>query len=183
MKAIFGIGNHEKDYNNTRHNLGFLVVDKLSEIYNTPFKSSREYLLGKTKIDGEQVLFIKPLTFVNLSGFAAINVVSDYEIKMEDFLVICDDFNLDFGKIRIRKSGSAGGHKGLTSIIYHLGTEKFPRLRIGIGPCIGEATDFVLSEFTEEEKMVLNDIIDKAVDSVSVFMKEEIEKTMSVCNS
>lgn len=183
MKAILGIGNHEKEYSNTRHNLGFLVVDKLSEIYNTSFKPSREYLSGKTKIKGEQVLFVKPLTFVNLSGIAAINVVSDYEIKIENFLVICDDFNLDFGKIRIRKSGSDGGHKGLASIIYHLGTEEFPRLRIGIGPCIGDATDFVLSEFTEEEKMALNDIIDRAVNSVSVFVKEKIEKTMSVCNS
>lgn len=183
MKAIFGIGNHGKEYHNTRHNLGFLVVDKLSEIYNTPFKASREYLWGKTKINGEQILLVKPLTFVNLSGIAALNVVSDYEIKLEDFLIICDDFNLDFCKIRIRKSGSAGGHKGLASIIYHLGTEEFPRLRIGIGPCIGDATDFVLSEFTEEEKMVLNDIIDKAVNSVSVFVREEIETTMSVCNS
>ncbi|HID94398.1 MAG TPA: aminoacyl-tRNA hydrolase [bacterium (Candidatus Stahlbacteria)] len=183
MKAVFGIGNHEKQYNNTRHNLGFLVVDKLSEIYDTHFRSDREYLFSKAKIGSEQVLFVKPLTFVNLSGLAAKNVVSDHEIKMEDFLVICDDFNLDFGKIRIRKSGSDGGHKGLASIIYHLGTEEFPRLRIGIGPCIGEATDFVLSEFTQKEKMVLNDIIDKAVNSVSIFIKEGIEKAISVCSS
>lgn len=182
MKAVFGIGNYEKQYNNTRHNLGFLVVDKLSEIYNTPFKLGRKYLFGKAKIDNEQVILVKPLTFVNLSGFAAINVILDHEIRREDFLVICDDFNLNFGKIRIRRAGSDGGHKGLASIIYHLGTEEFPRLRIGIGPCIGEATSFVLSEFTQEEKIALNDIIDKAVNLVHIFIKEGVEKAISVCN-
>ena len=175
MKLIVGLGNPGEKYNFTRHNAGFLAVDfilkKLGEKWATKPKFNAEY--AKISISGEDVLFIKPQGYYNDSGRVVAEFMRYYKILLSDLLVICDDFNLEFGKIRLRKTGSAGGNNGLKSIIANLNTEDFSRLRIGTGndelrQKIGDM-DFVLSKFTPTEKESLVEALVEIYDKVSDF--------------
>lgn len=175
MKLIVGLGNPGEKYNFTRHNAGFLAVDfilkKLGEKWATKPKFNAEY--AKISISGEDVLFIKPQGYYNDSGRVVAEFIRYYKIPVSDILVICDDFNLEFGKIRLRKTGSAGGNNGLKSIIASLNTEDFSRLRIGTGndelrQKIGDM-DFVLSKFTPTEKESLAETLVEIYDRVSDF--------------
>lgn len=175
MKLIVGLGNPGEKYNFTRHNAGFLAVDfilkKLGEKWATKPKFNAEY--AKISISGEDVLFIKPQGYYNDSGRVVAEFMRYYKILLSDLLVICDDFNLEFGKIRLRKTGSAGGNNGLKSIIANLNTEDFSRLRIGTGndelrQKIGDM-DFVLSKFTPTEKESLAGTLVEIYDKVSDF--------------
>ena len=150
MKLIVGLGNPTKEYENTRHNIGFMAIDALSEDYHIPVESLRhKALIGKGAIEGQRVILAKPVTYMNLSG-EAVRAISDYyKIPPEDIIIIFDDTTLDVGRMRIRKKGSAGGHNGIKSIIAHLGTMEFPRIKIGIGAKREgqDLADYVLSRF------------------------------------
>ena len=154
MQAIFGIGNPGIRYEYTRHNAGFLLLDCFAQKKSLNFKETTgEYLEAQGKISDQNYVLIKPVTYVNNSGIAARQVFDKYNLVPEDFLVVCDDTNLKNYILRVRLSGGDGGHNGLSSIIYHLITDQFPRIRIGIGSNPSEIalSDYVLSEFSKNE--------------------------------
>jgi PTH1 family peptidyl-tRNA hydrolase len=154
LRVIFGIGNPGTRYEYTRHNAGFLLLEYLSGKFSINFnEAAGEYLEATGKLGDQYFSLIKPVTFVNNSGIAAKEVCDKYNIESEDFLVVCDDMNLENYAIRVRLSGGDGGHNGLSSIIYHLMTDKFPRIRIGIGKSfeVISMEEYVLSEFSKNE--------------------------------
>lgn len=182
MRVIFGIGNPGKKYFNTKHNIGFHILDKLAEKHKLEFKSAnKDYYLTGSKLDASRFLLVKPVTYVNLSGLAAKDILGQTQTNIEELLVITDDLNLELGKIRIRKSGGDGGHNGINSIIYHLEDDKFPRLRFGIGNKFkkGEMADFVLSKFTDQELNSIQDDIDFAVELVEEFIIGGIQRSLN----
>ena len=154
MRVVFGIGNPGKRYEYTRHNAGFLLLDYFASKTSSEFNAAAgEYLEASGKLDNHDFSLVKPVTYVNNSGIAAKEVCQRYSVEPEDFLVVCDDSNLDQYVLRVRLSGGDGGHNGLSSIIYHLLTDKFPRIRIGIGKSSDtkNLANYVLSEFSESE--------------------------------
>lgn len=179
MFIIVGLGNHGSEYENTRHNIGFAVIDSIAAQWHLTFKHSKsEYLMTHKSIAGKDLILIKPLTYMNNSGLAVQEVLHRYEAGIDDLLIIVDDFHLPLGNIRFRKRGSAGGHNGLASIIYTLGTEQFSRLRCGIGsesmPRPNEPTsDFVLSPFSDFEKDKTKQMILAARDAVITLIHKE----------
>lgn len=182
---IAGIGNKGRKYLNTRHNSGFLVVDallkKCEEIARERQCRSEIVVCGLTF--GDNVVIVKPQTFVNRSGRAIKEILKLYNLPLSSCLIIVDDFNLPLGKLRFRRSGTDGGHKGLRSIISEIGTD-FPRLRIGIGPLPEDTSviDFVLSNFDKHEIDKKNEAVEKAADAVLFFCKNGIEAAMSNFN-
>lgn len=187
MLLIVGLGNPGTKYKNTRHNIGFMAVDRVAEAHSikcskVDFKSQ----WGKGVIEGKDVILVKPQTFMNLSG-VAVNAMSEYfSLELKDILVIYDDVDLNLGSIRIRLRGGSGGHKGLESIIEHLGTSNFPRIRLGIGrpkdKMQGDVADYVLSSFKSDEKDVLEQILNTASEAVEAILKHGIEKAMNKYN-
>lgn len=190
MKIIAGFGNPETKYNFTRHNTGFLVLDFYAKINDLHWETSPKFnaIWFKTNVNDshEQVFFIKPQTYYNNVGESIQAFAKFYKIPTSDILIVCDDFNLDFGKLRLRNNGSAGGNNGLKSTIAHLGTEDFPRLRLGTDNAArsgsnlktGDSTDgkvsdidFVLSKFTPEEKSKLPDILRAACTQIDDWLK------------
>ncbi len=186
MKLIVGLGNPGKAYIDSRHNIGFLAINALSKRYGITLKRdfSTRSLSGKGNISGVEAILLKPLTFMNLSGIAVKALLKKYKVSIEDLLVICDDLDLELGRIKIRKSGSSGGHRGLASIMDSLGENNFNRLRIGIGrPCEGiEPAEYVLSPFTRKEKTTVNSVIKKACDCIEFWGSDGIVKTMNIFN-
>lgn len=158
MKMIVGLGNPGKQYELTRHNVGFLCLDKLQERYNLMFKfeSSFNAMVATANIGGEKCVFVKPQTYMNLSGEAVGKILKYYKVEIQDMLVIYDDMDLPFGSLRLREKGSAGGHNGIKNIIAHLSTQEFKRIRVGIsGHANIEAKDYVLGRFSKEEQASL----------------------------
>lgn len=185
MKLIVGLGNPGKEYKNTRHNTGFMFVDKAVEKLNEEFKLDKakkcEILL--TEIAQEKVIIIKPQTYMNLSGEAVILVKNFYKIKDEDILVIYDDLDLATGKIRIRPNGSSGGHKGIQSIMTLLGTQNIKRVRIGIDKVASNKTiDYVIGNFTKEERILMDIAFENSLDIITDFIKLPFEQVMSRYN-
>jgi peptidyl-tRNA hydrolase, PTH1 family len=173
LRVIFGIGNPGKKYLNTKHNIGFSILDHIAEKYSLQFKpSKKDYYITGSKINASQFFLIKPTTFVNLSGIAANQVFEDIELVIEDFLVLVDDVNLDVGKLRIRNSGGDGGHNGLYSINYQLQNDNYPRLRFGIGKDFehGEMADYVLSGFDKSALPDLQKAIECSGELVASFI-------------
>ncbi|MFC1562625.1 aminoacyl-tRNA hydrolase, partial [candidate division KSB1 bacterium] len=167
MKLIIGLGNPEERYKFTKHNIGFVVLDRISEKLKSSFKVGKgDYLIAEVDCERDKVLLIKPLTYMNNSGVAVKDAVDRYDVLIEDLLVICDDLNLSLGKIRFRRGGGDGGNNGLASIIYHLETIEFSRLRIGIkdGELGDDFSRFVLSKFKKGKENIVKDIIDFAAD-------------------
>ena len=185
MKVIFGIGNLGEKYKLTHHNVGYEIIDRFASMNNIKMKLNKHWLVGKVCVGEihELPLLIKPLSFVNECGRVAKDVISTYEVKLSDFLVVVDDFALPFGTIRIRTKGSSGGHNGLESIIYHLESEEFPRLRIGIGPKGEDTVDFVLSKFKRSELKILDDVIEQAIEGIQIFITKGVTRAMEVCNT
>ena len=185
MQVIFGIGNPGIRYEFTRHNAGFLLLDYLADKFSIKFKESKgEYSIAVGKLSGIDFALIKPVTYVNNSGVAAKEIFEKYNLSPDQFLVICDDTNLNKFEWRVRLSGGDGGHNGLSSIIYQLLTEQFPRLRIGIGsnPPETALSDYVLSEFSKNEIEELNNTFNKC----SILIEEFIiggSKKMLEANS
>ena len=169
-KIILGLGNPGSEYAHTRHNIGFLVADELARRHSIRLSTRRNRSrLGEGSIDGIPVVIAKPQTYMNASGEAALSLATRYRVRPEAIVVVCDDMNLAFGQVRVRASGSAGGHNGLKSILATLGTDTFARVRVGIGcPTDGEWIDFVLGEFTEEERAQLRAVVERAADAVGV---------------
>lgn len=183
--SIIGLGNPGKEYRYTRHNFGYTALDAIAKELGIRISMRRvRGILGEGEIDGKKLILLKPTTFMNLSGLSVKALMSRYSIKPKDLLVISDEFNLPLGTIRIRRSGSSGGHKGLASIIGEIGTEEFPRLRIGIGPVPSDVDpiDFVLQKFTPEEYRLVPKILESVRDAVLLLLQNGIEMAMNRYN-
>ena len=186
MYLIIGLGNPEADYAKTRHNMGFNVINKLADKYTINVKKNKfKALFGQGIIEGEKVILVKPQTYMNLSGEAVIQFMNFYKIPEENLIVIYDDFDTEPGKIRIRKFGSAGTHNGMKSIIEIIKTEKFPRIRIGIGKPKDENIDMishVIGFIPEEEEKILEEGVEKGADAVIEIMRNGIDSAMNKYN-
>ncbi|MFC7394731.1 aminoacyl-tRNA hydrolase [Scopulibacillus cellulosilyticus] len=186
MKLIVGLGNPGSKYEHTRHNIGFEAIDAISEKHQIPLtKTKFNALYGKGKINDEDILLVKPLTYMNLSGEAVAPLMNFYKLSIDDLLVIYDDMDLAVGKIRLRKKGSAGGHNGIKSLIAHLGTQDFKRIRVGIGRPDGRqpVIDYVLQRFGENEKDTISQAIEKAKEASAYWTKHSFEQVMNRFNS
>ena len=167
MKVVIGLGNPGKKYEKTRHNIGFIAIDNLRKKMNISDEREKfQALISEKNIDGEKVIFLKPQTFMNLSGNSVIEIVNFYKLDpKKDIIVIYDDMDLSFGDIRIREKGSSGGHNGIKSIISHIG-EEFIRIKCGIGAKEKDAVEHVLGEFNQTEQKDLEEILEKIYNCV-----------------
>ncbi|MGK9476602.1 aminoacyl-tRNA hydrolase [Melioribacter sp. OK-6-Me] len=171
MRAVIGLGNPGKEYANTRHNIGFIILDRFASVYRLSFNRENNYLKSEGSLGSSDFILVKPTTFMNLSGVAVKDFLNKYKIPLAEVLVITDDVYLKIGKIRIRQRGSNGGHNGLKSIIEQLGATDFPRLRFGIGnPGNLILSEYVLSPFPEDELKMIDSSIDLAVHLVENFI-------------
>jgi PTH1 family peptidyl-tRNA hydrolase len=184
MKLIVGLGNPGFEYAMTRHNVGFMVIDRLLKQQNNPVeKTGFKGRYSKFKISGEDVVVIKPETFMNLSGESIRAIVDFYHISIDDVLVVYDDVDLMPGSVRIRESGSSGGHNGIKSIISHLGNSAFKRIRIGVGKDpIRPTADHVLSVFSKEESPLIENAIEHACKAITTWMNQPFEIVMNRYN-
>ena len=185
MKLIVGLGNPGKEYERTRHNTGFMTIDALAKDLGVSINQAKfKGLYTKTKIKGEDVILLKPTTFMNLSGESVGEVMRFFKIDKEDILIIYDDLDLETGRIRIRDKGSAGGHNGIKSIIAHVGGQDFKRIRIGIqkNPNI-PVVDYVLGKFSSEEMTKMDAGIEKAIKVCKDFVDTDFHKIMSIYNA
>lgn len=186
MIVIAGLGNPGKEYENTRHNAGFNTIDALSKKYGINVtEKSHKALVGKGYIEGQKVILVKPQTYMNNSGESLREVIDFYKLDPEsDLIVIYDDISLNVGMLRIRDKGSAGGHNGIKSIISHLGTQVFMRIKVGVGDKIPEMdlADHVLGHFSKEDARVMEESFNKAADAVLMLMNGETEKAMNIYN-
>ena len=186
MYIIAGLGNPTLQYEGTRHNVGFDVIDTLADKYNISVdaRKSRAFI-GKGMIEGQKVILVKPQTYMNLSGESIRGLVDYYKIDVEhELLVIYDDISLDVGQLRIRKKGSAGGHNGIKNIIANLGTQNFPRIKVGVGekPKKYDLADYVLSHFSKAERELMEEGYQKAVKAVEILLDGEMEAAMNEYN-
>lgn len=186
MFIIAGLGNPTLQYRGTRHNVGFDVIDTLADKYNIAVETRKSRaLIGKGIIAGQKVLLVKPQTYMNLSGESIGELVSYYKVDEEqELLVIYDDVSLDVGQLRIRRKGSAGGHNGIKDIIRHLGTDVFPRIKIGVGekPKGYDLADYVLGHFSREEREMMKEGYQKAAEAVEMILAGELDEAMNVFN-
>lgn len=187
MKIIAGLGNPTKEYEGTRHNMGFEVIEQIAHQYNISMTEQKHKgICGKGMIEGEKVLLLKPQTYMNLSGESIIDAVNFYKIDPEtDLIVIYDDIDLDVGRIRIRGKGSAGGHNGIKNIIAHLGTQVFPRIRVGVGakPKDWDLIDHVLGRFPAEERPAIEEAKKTACEAAALIVTQGVETAMNRLNS
>ena len=184
MRVVFGLGNPGSTYQRTRHNVGFLVINALADKYETAVNQyDFQSLLGTVQVAGSKVLLVKPLTYMNVVGIAAKDILRRFGLEAKDILVINDDADLELGRIKISQRGGDAGHLGVRSIIEHLGSQEFPRLRIGIGRSQREELrEYVLQEFTRVEWETIQKVIPKAVTAVDMIILEGIEKVMASFN-
>lgn len=184
---IVGLGNPDKKYAFTRHNAGFLCVDMLAEKHGFTVKKLKfRSLLGDAVLGGHRCLILKPQTYMNLSGEAVREAAAFYKIPPERILVLFDDISLDVGKLRIRRKGTDGGHNGIKNIIYHLASDQFPRIKIGVGKKPHpdyDLADWVLSEFKKDEEVPLKTALENACVAVELLLNGEIDKAMNLYNS
>ena len=183
MYLIVGLGNPGKKYEHTRHNMGFEVIDLLSDMAKIDVdKNVFNGLLGRGKIFDEDVMLFKPTTYMNLSGTAVKQVVDYFKIELSDIIVVCDDMALPVGTIRLRSKGSSGGQKGLQNIVDLLGTEEFKRIRVGIGEPEFDAIDYVLSKPLKDEMPMIEEAINNAVEAIKEALRSDFERAMSRFN-
>ena len=185
MKLIVGLGNPGREYEHTRHNVGFQVAEELAHRYRVTLKTHAKWKARAAKIaeldDG--VLVAEPTTFMNLSGWAVREIAAFHKLAPSDVLVVVDDADLPLGRLRLRAGGSAGGHNGLKSVIQELGTPDFPRLRVGVGRQPGELKNHVLGRFSEEERAQIYAAVARAADAAELFAKENILAAMNRYNA
>ena len=183
---LVGLGNPGDQYENTRHNVGFMVADELAERHNIPVQRLKFRALTNTVTVGDRkVLLMKPVTYMNLSGEAVREAAAFYKIPPEHILVISDEVALAPGKLRVRRSGSAGGHNGLKNIIAHLGTDQFPRIRLGVGQKPHpdyDMADWVLGKFQGEDKKAVEAAVKQAADAAECLIREGVDKAMNQYN-
>lgn len=185
MKLIVGLGNPGKQYEHTRHNIGFVVIEELSKVLDIPLNQSKHKgLYGIGFYKGEKVLLLKPLTYMNLSGESIRAVIDYYQIEMENIVIIYDDLDLPVGKIRLRQKGSAGGHNGIKSTITHLGTQEFNRIRLGINrPPVGmKVPDYVLGRFSKEEQIAVLEAVNKSAAAIDMWLDKPFLQVMNEYN-
>ncbi len=185
MKLVVGLGNPERRYHQTRHNIGFVVLAELARRHASGKVRARfQGELVEGSLGGERITLLSPLTYMNRSGTSVEQAVRFYRLEPADLLVVCDDFNLPLAKLRFRARGSAGGQKGVADIIDRLGTEEFARLRIGIGepPARWNAADYVLSKFTKDEIAEMEEAVGRAADAVAVWVEQGIDACMNQFN-
>ena len=186
MYYIVGLGNPGLQYENTRHNVGFMTIDYLANKYDIDVRKSKfKSLYGQGEISGHKVMLIKPQTYMNNSGEAVRGLRNFYKFDIDKLIVIYDDIDIDFGTIRIRKKGSAGSHNGMKSIIYQIQDDQFPRIKVSIGkkPEKWDLANFVLSGFSKEEAEILEDEIRIAAEAIEIILKDDVDKAMNKCNS
>ena len=183
---VVGLGNPGDKYENTRHNVGFLTIDHIAEEQRVPVQKLKYRALTNTvELGGAKVLLMKPVTYMNLSGEAVHEAAAFYKIPPERVLVISDEVSLAPGKIRVRRSGSAGGHNGLKNIIAHLGTDQFPRIRLGVGQKPHpdyDMADWVLGKFQGEDKKAVEEAVKRAADAAECLIREGVDKAMNRYN-
>lgn len=183
MKLIVGLGNPGKKYEHTRHNMGFDTLDLFADLAMIDIdKESFKGLVGRGKIFNQDVLLLKPQTFMNLSGESVREIVSYFKIATDDILVIFDDMALEPGRIRLRLGGSSGGHKGMQNIIDNLGTDAIKRIRVGIGEPTYDTIDYVLSKPTKDEKPQIEEAINEAVEAIKTYLKNNFDVAMNKFN-
>lgn len=185
MKLIVGLGNPTPQYDKTRHNVGFAVIDHLMNEYGIALDTAKHKgFYGKGRIAGESVILLKPMTYMNLSGESVVQVANYYKVAPKDVIVVYDDINLDVGRLRIREKGSAGGHNGIKNIIAHLGTDEFPRIRVGVGmkPPKMDLADYVLSRFSKEEEALMEEGYERAAKAMELMVEDEISQAMNLYN-
>ena len=185
VKLIVGLGNPGIRYEQTKHNVGFRVIETLQTRLSAG-KLQRTLICKSLVMQATwhdlRIILAKPMTYMNNSGIAVAALIRQFEIPLSELCIIYDDIHLDLGVLRMRQKGSDGGQKGMKSIIHHLGTTGFPRLRIGIGEPIGDLTDYVLTDFTEDEEIEIAHTIDRAVDALETFVKDDILTAMNQFN-
>lgn len=185
MRLIVGLGNPGREYEGTRHNVGFMVVEAFAKKYRLEFDShEKDALTGRGRVAGNSVMLAKPLTYMNLSGEAVAKLARAYLDAPADMIVVYDDIDLPLGRIRIRERGSAGTHNGMRSIIASVGTEDFPRLRVGIrgDESGGRLRDYVLDEFAPEEQGVVETTIARACEALLLFVRSDLRRAMNEFN-
>ena len=183
MFLIVGLGNPGSEYNGTRHNIGFEAVDYIADKYNIELNRIKfKGIFGEGLINGKKVILLKPTTYMNLSGESIREVVNFYKISNEEIIVIYDDISLDVGRLRLREKGSHGGHNGIKSIIANLGTDVFPRVKIGVGAPKGNLVSHVLGKFNEEEINVLRKTLIATEEAVNVMLKNDVKDAMNKFN-
>lgn len=187
MFVIVGLGNPEKKYEGTRHNIGFAVIDALADKYNISIKDKKhKALCGTGVIEGVKVMLVKPLTYMNLSGDSVADVMNFYKLDPEeDVLVVYDDISLAPGNIRVRKKGSAGGHNGIKSIIARCGTQNFMRVRVGVGekPEGWDLADHVLGHFSDEDSRLVREAVDDAIGAIVMMSRGDVDQAMNNYNA
>ena len=187
LKLVVGLGNPTAKYEKTRHNVGFRVIDRFSGFSGIELDCRKHFsVFGKGKVAGERVILAKPLTYVNLSGKAVGSFMHYYRVAVGDLLLVYDDMDLQPGRIRIRPYGSSGGHNGVESVITALGSDRFPRIRVGIGrreSAGGTDADFVLRSFSRDERPVIEEAIDKGARAVETVIREGLSAAMDKFNS
>jgi len=185
MHVIIGLGNPGKEYADTKHNVGFRVIDKLADKYNIDIsKFKHRAFVGDGMINGKKVLLVKPQTYMNLSGESVKEVITFYKVPIENMVVIYDDTSLPLSMIRIREKGSAGGHNGIKNIIAHMGTDEFARIKVGIGekPNGWDLADYVLAKFSKDDAPLIEAGLDKAAEASVMMLSSEIKDAMNIFN-
>jgi PTH1 family peptidyl-tRNA hydrolase len=186
MKLVVGLGNPGRKYAGTRHNVGFDVVERLSKRHGAePWRLKFDAEISEVEIGGERTLLLRPQTLMNRSGQAVQAAVAFYKLPLDEVLVVCDDFNLPLGRLRIRTDGSSGGQKGLQNITQLLGTQEIDRLRIGIGPVPPEwdAADFVLGKFTSDERAAMEPVLERCGDAARMWIEQGVAAAMNQYNA
>lgn len=180
---IIGLGNPGRRYEMTKHNVGFWLIDEILQRCGIKrLKGMCGALAGMTNWNGDGPMYAKPTTYMNNSGEAVAALVRRFDLSLSDLCVVYDDLNLEIGALRLRKKGSDGGHNGMKSIIRHLDTEEFPRLRIGIGSPTYSQTDYVLSEFDEPDKLQIDQVVQRAADAIEMLIEDGIQNAMNQFN-
>ena len=185
MKLIIGLGNPGKPYEHTRHNIGFDVIDALASKWGASLNQSKfNGMYASVHRPEGKVILVKPLTYMNLSGECVRPLMDYFDIEVEDILVIYDDLDLETGKLRLRQKGSAGGHNGIKSLIQHLGTQEFDRIRVGVNrpPAGMKVADYVLSKFSKDDQPVVEDAIKKSCDAVEAALVKPFLDVMNQFN-
>ena len=186
MFIIVGLGNPGREYQNTRHNIGFDVIDVIAEKHNiSVMEKKHKAIIGKGAIDGYKVILVKPQTYMNLSGESVREIVDYYKVDPEsEVIIVADDISLNPGNIRIRKKGSAGGHNGLKSIIQHLGTDQFMRVKMGVGekPKGYDLADYVLGHFTNDERKIMDESAKTAMEAIKLMIQGDADEAMNRFN-
>ena len=183
MKVIVGLGNPGKKYDNTRHNIGFEALDYIADKEGISINTGKhKALIGTGYMGGEKVLLVKPQTFMNLSGESLRPIMDFYKLEPEDFIIIHDDIDLDVGRLRIRRKGSAGGHNGLKSIISHAGTDGFTRIKVGVGANEGDLVKHVLGKFSKQDRVFVDDAIRDAASAAELIVMYGAQTAMNKYN-